>query len=175
MNHDYIGSFWQCQMSQKVQDQGIPQRNVKYVYNKTEFDAVDVTSVEYLMGKKCIFINVRNGFPRLTLSIDAHYFLSWTFACLFQPSHMQYEAIQHLDPMGEPSLAEMVGKSIDIFSKNTEHGYFLYIENNDIHRNINTCMHTISSSHFMPIQFSGMLASIDIRCASFCTTMSLFL
>ena len=41
---------------------------------------------------------------------------------------MQFEALRHLDPMEEPSLAEMVEKSIDILSRNPDNGYFLYVE-----------------------------------------------
>ena len=42
---------------------------------------------------------------------------------------MQYEAVrEERDILGEPSLAEMVEKSINILSRNTEQGYFLYVE-----------------------------------------------
>ena len=48
---------------------------------------------------------------------------------MFEPSHMQYEAVrEQRDGLGEPSLAEMVEKSINILSRNTEQGYFLYVE-----------------------------------------------
>ena len=86
--------------------------------------------------------------------IDPHYILSWTFPGLFQPSHMKYEAMRHSDRTGEPSLGETVEKSIDILSRNTEHGYFLYVESNDIHEHVNTCMHTISSSRFVLLSTS---------------------
>ena len=41
---------------------------------------------------------------------------------------MHFEALRPFDAMKEPSLAEMVDKSIDILSRNTENGYFLLVE-----------------------------------------------
>ncbi|MGZ8248032.1 alkaline phosphatase [Methylomagnum sp.] len=46
---------------------------------------------------------------------------------LFERSHMHYEADRNLDPAGEPSLAEMTKKAIEILSKNKK-GYYLMIE-----------------------------------------------
>lgn len=46
---------------------------------------------------------------------------------LFQPSHMQFESDRAGDPGGEPSLAEMTGKAIDILSRNPR-GYVLLVE-----------------------------------------------
>lgn len=46
---------------------------------------------------------------------------------LFNSSHMQYELDRQDDLGGEPSLAEMTAKSIDILRKNDE-GYFLLVE-----------------------------------------------
>ena len=46
---------------------------------------------------------------------------------LFEPSHMQYEHDRPKDKAGEPSLAEMAEKSIDILSRNPE-GYVLLVE-----------------------------------------------
>jgi alkaline phosphatase len=46
---------------------------------------------------------------------------------LFEPSHMQYEVNRGRDRAGEPSLAELTGKAIDILSRN-ERGYFLMVE-----------------------------------------------
>ncbi|GLS28810.1 alkaline phosphatase [Mesorhizobium albiziae] len=67
-----------------------------YVWNKTEFDAVDAEKTEHLFG-------------------------------LFERSHMQYEADRAKDKGGEPSLAEMTGKAIDVLSKNKE-GFVLMVE-----------------------------------------------
>lgn len=46
---------------------------------------------------------------------------------LFEPSHMNFEHDRRQDAAGEPSLAEMAGKAIDILSKNPE-GYLLLVE-----------------------------------------------
>lgn len=46
---------------------------------------------------------------------------------LFEPSHMQYEADRANDGAGEPSLAEMTKKSIQVLSKNRK-GYYLMVE-----------------------------------------------
>ena len=41
---------------------------------------------------------------------------------------MHFEALRPIDLMKEPSLAEMVDKSINILSRNTENRYFLLVE-----------------------------------------------
>ena len=46
---------------------------------------------------------------------------------LFEPSHMQYDYDRAGDKAGEPSLAEMAEKAIDILSRNPE-GYVLLVE-----------------------------------------------
>ncbi len=46
---------------------------------------------------------------------------------LFERSHMQYEADRDTTPTGEPSLAEMTTKAIDILSKN-DNGFVLMVE-----------------------------------------------
>ena len=46
---------------------------------------------------------------------------------LFDPSHMKYEYDRAKDPGGEPSLAEMTRKAIDILARNPK-GYFLMVE-----------------------------------------------
>ena len=46
---------------------------------------------------------------------------------LFESSHMQYETDRSNDVGGEPSLAEMTAKAIDILSQREE-GYFLMVE-----------------------------------------------
>ena len=50
---------------------------------------------------------------------------------LFNESHMQYEADRENDIAGEPSLAEMTAKAIDILDNN-EKGFFLSIESGRI-------------------------------------------
>jgi alkaline phosphatase len=46
---------------------------------------------------------------------------------LFEPSHMRYEADRALDAAGEPSLAEMTTKAIELLRRNRK-GYFLMVE-----------------------------------------------
>lgn len=46
---------------------------------------------------------------------------------LFEPSHMQYETDRDADGAGEPSLAEMTSKAIDILA-NDKNGFFLMVE-----------------------------------------------
>ncbi len=46
---------------------------------------------------------------------------------LFEPSHMRYEADRAGDVGGEPSLAEMTAKAIDLLERD-EDGYFLLVE-----------------------------------------------
>ena len=46
---------------------------------------------------------------------------------LFEPSHMKYETDRGTDLAGEPSLAEMTAKSIEILKKNKK-GYYLMVE-----------------------------------------------
>ncbi|MFN0022687.1 MAG: alkaline phosphatase [Parvularculaceae bacterium] len=46
---------------------------------------------------------------------------------LFEPSHMQYEADRGADAGGEPSLAEMTTKAIDILRQDKD-GFFLMVE-----------------------------------------------
>ncbi|KAL5012440.1 hypothetical protein ScPMuIL_010991 [Solemya velum] len=46
---------------------------------------------------------------------------------LFEPSHMQYEKDRNKGPTGEPSLAEMTRKAIEILKKNDK-GFFLMVE-----------------------------------------------
>ncbi len=46
---------------------------------------------------------------------------------LFEPSHMQYDFDRPADTAGEPSLADMTDKAIDVL-KNNPKGYFLMVE-----------------------------------------------
>jgi alkaline phosphatase len=46
---------------------------------------------------------------------------------LFERSHMEYEADRALDTAGEPSIAEMTSKAIDVLSRNRK-GFFLMVE-----------------------------------------------
>lgn len=67
-----------------------------YVWNKQQFDLIDVRSTRHLLG-------------------------------LFERSHMQFESNRAGDKGGEPSLAEMTTKAIEMLSQNKK-GYFLMVE-----------------------------------------------
>lgn len=54
-------------------------------------------------------------------------FISLHFAGLFEHSHMKYERDRGDDEAGEPSIAEMTEKAIQILSKD-EDGFFLFVE-----------------------------------------------
>ena len=67
------------------------------------------------------FVYDRAGFEAIDPARSAH------LLGLFERSHMEYEADRARDTGGEPSLAEMTAKSIDILARNP-HGYFLMVE-----------------------------------------------
>ena len=50
-----------------------------------------------------------------------------THAGLFEPNHMQYEIDRTGDRAGEPTLAEMTEKAIQILDRGSQ-GYFLFVE-----------------------------------------------
>lgn len=68
----------------------------EYVWNKSQFDAIDASKTDYLLG-------------------------------LFEPGHMQHELDRDNGTQGEPSLAEMTRKAIQILQKD-EKGFFLMVE-----------------------------------------------
>jgi alkaline phosphatase len=68
----------------------------QYVWNKAQFDAVDASKVQHLLG-------------------------------LFEPSHMQYDVDRPADGAGEPTLAAMTGKAIEVLRQNRK-GYYLMVE-----------------------------------------------
>lgn len=49
------------------------------------------------------------------------------FSGLFESGHMAYEAQRNKGPSGEPSIAEMTVKAIQILQKNPK-GFFLTVE-----------------------------------------------
>lgn len=50
---------------------------------------------------------------------------------MFQPNDLKYEQDRRKDKSGEPSLAEMTQKAIQMLQKNTN-GYFLLVEGGKI-------------------------------------------
>jgi alkaline phosphatase len=67
------------------------------------------------------FVWNRQGFNALDPQKTRH------VLALFEPSHMQFELDRAKDKAGEPSLAEMTVKAIDILKRN-RNGYFLMVE-----------------------------------------------
>ena len=56
-----------------------------------------------------------------------HCHISYIFAGLFEPNHMQYDIDRDTTSSGEPSLAEMTKTAIEILSKEDEE-FFLLVE-----------------------------------------------
>lgn len=85
-------------------------------------DGRDLTEEWASRGAGWVYIEDQAGFDGLDVA-KANHVLG-----LFNSSHMQYEYDRPMiDAAGEPSLAEMVGKSIDILKKNPA-GFLLVVE-----------------------------------------------
>lgn len=85
-------------------------------------DGRDLTKEWTARSADHTFVWNREGFNAIDPSISKPRLLG-----LFDTSHMQYEADRAADRGGEPSLAEMTSKAIDILAKNPK-GYFLMVE-----------------------------------------------
>lgn len=84
-------------------------------------DARDLTAEWTAKSNNHLFVFDKAGFD----AIDAA--SAPKVLGLFEMSHMEYEADRAKDAAGEPSLAEMTAKAIDILSRN-ENGFVLMIE-----------------------------------------------
>ncbi|KAG8225734.1 hypothetical protein J437_LFUL012877 [Ladona fulva] len=82
-----------------------------YVWNKGQFDAINPKYVDHLLDEGSRRDDV------ITVFDDG----------LFAYSHMDFEADRDKSEVGDPSLAEMTRKAIQILSKNP-HGFFLFVE-----------------------------------------------
>jgi alkaline phosphatase len=76
---------------------------------------------EYVSKFGGVYIQDQNGFNALN-PVTTNKVIG-----LFNPSHMEFEQDRANDIAGEPSLADMTGKAIDILKKN-QNGYFLMVE-----------------------------------------------
>nr|AGH32534.1 alkaline phosphatase [Azumapecten farreri] len=82
-----------------IKDKQQKNRTHRYVWNDADFKSVDPAKTEYLLG-------------------------------LFEASHMQYEVdrLTNYEVAGEPSLAEMTHKAIQVLQRNQDKGFFLLVE-----------------------------------------------
>jgi alkaline phosphatase len=94
--------------------------------NGTRKDGRDLTKswLERYSGNATYVWN-RVGFDALNPKTAGH------VLALFERDHMQFEMDRAKDPAGEPSLAEMTVKSIDILKRNPR-GFFLLVEGGKI-------------------------------------------
>jgi alkaline phosphatase len=83
---------------------------------------------------------------------------------LFEPSHMQYEYDRPADGAGEPSLAEMTEKAIDIL-KNNKNGYFLMVEGGRIDHasHAGNAYRTLSDTVALSDAVKKAMGKVDLR------------
>jgi alkaline phosphatase len=83
---------------------------------------------------------------------------------LFEPSHMQYDFDRPADTAGEPSLAEMTDKAIDVL-KNNPKGYFLMVEGGRIDHasHAGNAYRTLSDTVAFSDAVEKALAKVDLK------------
>ena len=83
---------------------------------------------------------------------------------LFDRNNMQYEADRAKDTGGEPSLAEMAVKAIDIMAKNPQ-GYFLMVEGGRIDHgsHANNAYRTLTDAVAMDVALKAVLAKVSLE------------
>lgn len=103
---------------------------------RREFLPTTVTGAEGAAGKRADgrnlaaeFVTKFNGeFVQTQAEFDAYDVNSGKrLLGLFEDSHMEYEADRSTDAGGEPSVAEMTSKAIDVLKQNSK-GFFLMVE-----------------------------------------------
>lgn len=72
------------------------------------------------------FVWNQAGFDKLNASSKG------PILALFEPDHMQYEFDRETDPAGEPSLSEMVAKTLEILQARSTEGFLLVVESGRI-------------------------------------------
>lgn len=82
---------------------------------------------------------------------------------LFEPRDMQYEADRAKDSGGEPSLAQMSAKAIDILAKNPQ-GYFLMVEGGRIDHgsHASNAYRTLTDAVAMNEALKAVLANVNL-------------
>jgi alkaline phosphatase len=101
---------------QELTDPEYPQKNGA---RKDKRNLVEAWLARY--SGNSTFVWNRKGFNALNADKADH------VLALFEPSHMQFELDRARDKAGEPSLAEMTVKAIDILKRN-RNGFFLMVE-----------------------------------------------
>ncbi|MBI3801770.1 MAG: alkaline phosphatase [Deltaproteobacteria bacterium] len=86
----------------------------------SRLDGRDLTA-EWLKKPQAVYVWNKGQFDAINPAKTSH------LLGLFERSHMKYEVDRATDTGGEPSLAEMTGKAIDILAKNKK-GFFLMVE-----------------------------------------------
>lgn len=83
---------------------------------------------------------------------------------LFEPSHMQYDHDRSTDAAGEPSLAEMTDKAIDVLKRNKK-GYFLMVEAGRIDHasHANNAYRTLSETVALSDAVKLAMSKVDMR------------
>lgn len=83
---------------------------------------------------------------------------------LFEPSHMQYEHDRPSDGAGEPSLAEMTDKAIEVLKRNKK-GYFLMVEAGRIDHasHANNAYRTLSETVALSDAVKLAMSKVDMR------------
>lgn len=84
-------------------------------------DGRDLTGEWRAKGPSHVYIWDREGFDAIDVQAGPR------VLALFEPSHMNFEADRAADKAGEPSLAEMTAKAVEILRQN-KNGYFLMVE-----------------------------------------------
>ena len=151
--NELIKILWTCRQEWKdiKAAEGLTEgTDYAYVTNTDEFTAADVEGMDYLVGTYTFFLprpyvyvctlymytvtsvwlQWRNSECTCTRFVFKHCLCvtcCFIFQGLFEPSHMQYELNRADDTAGEPSLAEMVERGINILNKG-DNGYFLFVE-----------------------------------------------
>ena len=83
---------------------------------------------------------------------------------LFEPSHMQYDHDRPNDAAGEPSLAEMTDKAIEVLKRNKK-GYFLMVEAGRIDHasHANNAYRTLSETVALSDAVKLVMSKVDMR------------